>query len=396
MERNAAEENYFRTSNFKCLPTDCVGIDALRVRLSKLLFEHVRQELPTLRGDLEEALTTSEKKLNIMGARRSTLADCKTYLTQLSQNCHEVCKAAVDGHYEGDYFTNHESDFSLSSAATIRRLRAVIQQMNMSFSETIRVNGHKYQIQEFSEIKDEEGSFTPANGSGDVSSTTQKQTVASSPTGLLKLNLNAILPKKLDSRKALEWVRLHLVKNRGMELIGNFNPLLVAHLFWEQCEQWQPLAENYLNQVNDVCIRFLDTVLKDKCPEDVVSRLQASLVRDMLKNRYNNASQELKRLIEDVQSYPMNYNHYYTDTLYGRRQERDKASLATCIQDAMSRTVLEGCHSSQHTTASVDIDKAADAYSQSIDRNMENISCEGALDSLFAIYKVSQLRRTHP
>ena len=391
MERNAAEKNYFRTSNFKCLPTDCVGIDALRVRLSKLLFEHVRQELPKLRSDLDKALIDASKDLNSMGARRSTLVDCKVYLTQLSQNCHDVCKAAVDGHYEGDYFTNHESGFSLSSEATIRRLRAVIQQMNMSFSETIRVNGHKYQIQESSSFKDEEGSSTPANGNGDDSSTLQKQTMASSPIRWLNLDLNATLPKRLNSRRAIEWARLHLVKNRGMELIGNFNPLLVAHLFWEQCEQWQPLAENYLSQVNDVCIRFLDIVLKDKCPEDIVSRLQASLVQDKLKDRFNKASQELKRLIEDVQSCPMNYNHYYTDTLYKRRQERDKALLATCIEDATIHTVLEGCNSSQHTTASIDIDKATDSYSQkNIDRNMENISCKEALDCLFAIYKVSQ------
>ena len=391
MERNAAEKSYFRTSNFKCLPTDCVGIDALRVRLSKLLFEHVRQELPKLRSDLDKALVDASKELNSMGAQRSTLVDCKVYLTQLSQNCHDVCKAAVDGHYEGDYFTNHESGFSLSSEATIRRLRAVIQQMNMSFSETIRVNGHKYQIQEFSRFKDEEGSSTPANGNGDDSSTLQKQTMTSSPIRWLDLDLNATLPKRLNSRKAIEWARLHLVKNRGMELIGNFNPLLVAHLFWEQCEQWQPLAENYLSQVNDVCVRFLDIVLKDKCPEDIVSRLQASLVQDKLKDRYNKASQELKRLIEDVQSYPMNYNHYYTDTLYKRRQERDKALLATCIEDATSHTVLEGCNSSQHTTASIDIDRATDAYSQkNIDRNMEHISCKEALDCLFAIYKVSQ------
>ena len=389
MERNAAEETYFRTSNFNCLPTDCVGIDALRVRLSKLLFEHIRQELPKLRSDLEKALTDGKTKLDSMGARRSTLGDCKTYLTQLSQNCHEVCKAAIDGHYEGEYFTNHESGFQLSSEATIRRLRAVIQQMNMSFSEIVRVNGHKYQIQNSSETEDEEGSSTSANGNGDDSSTAQKQLMASSSTRWLNLDLNAVLPKRLNSRKALEWVRLHLVKNRGMELIGNFNPLLVAHLFWEQCEQWQPLADEYLDQVNDVCTRFLDIVLKDKCPEDVVSRLQASLVQDKLKDRFNKASQELKRLIEDIQSYPMNYNHYYTDTLYRRRQERDKASLATCIEDATSHKILTGCNSNQHTTASVDIDKAADAYSHSINRNMENISCEEALDCLFAIYKVS-------
>ena len=91
----------------------------------------------------------------------------------------------------------------------------------------------------------------------------------------------------------------------------------------------------------------------------------------------------------------MNYNHYYTDTLYKVRQKRDKASLASCIEDATSHTVLEGCNSFQHYTASIDINKAAEAYSQSINRNMENFSCEEALDCLFAIYKVSKLWRAH-
>ena len=102
IERNAAEDNYFRSSNFKCLPTDCVGIDALRARLSKLLFEHVRQELPKLRSDLEETLAATVSQLNIMGDRRTTSADCRMYLTQLSLTFRDTCKAAVDGHYEGN------------------------------------------------------------------------------------------------------------------------------------------------------------------------------------------------------------------------------------------------------------------------------------------------------
>lgn len=42
VERNVAEATYFRTSNFKVLPEHCVGVDTLRIRLSKLLFEHVK------------------------------------------------------------------------------------------------------------------------------------------------------------------------------------------------------------------------------------------------------------------------------------------------------------------------------------------------------------------
>ncbi|MCJ1386917.1 hypothetical protein MMC17_010045 [Xylographa soralifera] len=61
MERNASEDTYFNKSNFKVLPKECVGIEALRSRLSLLLFEHVKRELPRLREDLDEALAEAQK-----------------------------------------------------------------------------------------------------------------------------------------------------------------------------------------------------------------------------------------------------------------------------------------------------------------------------------------------
>ena len=128
--------------------------------------------------------------------------------------------------------------------------------------------------------------------------------------------------------------------------------------------------------------------------KDIVVRLQASLMQDALKARYDNAFQELERVIEDTRSYPIYYNHYYTDTVYKRRQERNKTSLASCIRKATTHTQLEDCLTN-HTSASVDVDQAIATFSQGSDPNMENVSCEEALDCLFAIYKVSKLGRVH-
>ena len=44
--------------------------------------EHVKQELPKLRQDLENALTETKDQLSVMGSRRSTPEDCKAYLSQ--------------------------------------------------------------------------------------------------------------------------------------------------------------------------------------------------------------------------------------------------------------------------------------------------------------------------
>ncbi|KAM0802080.1 dynamin family protein-like protein [Usnea florida] len=379
VERNMAEAAYFRTSNFKVLPEHLVGVDTLRIRLSKLLFEHVKQELPKLRSDLEDALTAAIKQLDVMGDSRTTSAECKAYLTQLSLEYYEFCKAAVDGHYEGGYFnTDGDNSFSLKSAATVRRLRAVIQHMNTGFSNTMRNNGHKYQI-----------SASSGLDSGDDDLCIDPIDPASRMQGL-GLFPNKLSPTMITKGEALEWVRQVLMRTRGRELVGNFNPLLVGELFWEQCSNWNRLAVHFLDDVDEVCNRFLAIVLADKCPKDIVSRLHASLIRDSLRARKDEALQELGRIIEDTRYYPINYNHYYTDTLYNRRRERNKASLASCIESATTNHVLKGCSSNEHTTASVNVEKAVDAYSKGNDPNMENVSCEEALDCLFAIYKVSQ------
>lgn len=106
-ERNISETSYFRKSNFAALSKDCVGITAVRDRLSQLLFNHVKQELPKLRKDLEEALKDSQVQLEIMDNRRATAEECKAFLTQLSLELYEIGKAAIDGHYEEDYFTHN-------------------------------------------------------------------------------------------------------------------------------------------------------------------------------------------------------------------------------------------------------------------------------------------------
>ncbi|OBT59999.1 hypothetical protein VE03_10544, partial [Pseudogymnoascus sp. 23342-1-I1] len=88
-ERNASEARYFRTSSFNTLAKENVGIDSLRARLSLLLFEHVKQELPKLRQDLEDALLEAQEELELLGARRSKATECKAYLARLSLDYYE-------------------------------------------------------------------------------------------------------------------------------------------------------------------------------------------------------------------------------------------------------------------------------------------------------------------
>ncbi|KAK1809147.1 hypothetical protein LTR12_016499 [Friedmanniomyces endolithicus] len=146
-ERNDSEARFFRTSNFQILPADCCGIESLRVRLSSLLFDHVKRDLPNLRQDLDDALAETDAQLGKHGASRASAIECRNYLTSLSLQCLEITKAAADGYYENAYFQNQpESTFDVDSPASVRRFRAAIQLVNRKFAEEIRRKGPKYFI----------------------------------------------------------------------------------------------------------------------------------------------------------------------------------------------------------------------------------------------------------
>ena len=148
-QRNISETSYFRTSNFSILSKECVGSTSLWDRLSQMLFEHVKQELPKLRKDLEEAMTESRRPLEAMGSRQTTPQDCKSFLTRLSLDFYEVGKAAVNGYCEGEYYApNSDHQFSVESPTTNRRLRAVIQYKNFQFSKALRMHGYRYDVDE--------------------------------------------------------------------------------------------------------------------------------------------------------------------------------------------------------------------------------------------------------
>ena len=365
LERNHAESQYFRMSNFKCLPKECVGIDALRTRLSALLFEHVKHELPKLRHDLEDALRDAQEERAVLGAARSTPEECRAYLSQLSMNFYEICKAAVNGYYEGDFFLfDPNEEFSPKSSGAVVRLRAMVQHLNTQFTNYFQERGHKYQIKFSDDDVSAKNTSDLPDGTG---------------------------PVVLSRDQALDWVRKFLIRTRGKELVGNFNPLLVGELFWEQSSGWKQLAVDHIENVSQVCEKFLRVLLEAKAPKELQTRLWSSRISDALKSRRRAAFRELDQIIEDSKSAPINYNHSYTDVIHKRRQDRQTKLLTQAVESGTEH-VTEG----EHTSTKVDVVKVIESFSEGTGPNMENFSCEEALDCLLAIYEVSLFNTNTP
>ena len=337
----------------------------------------MKRELPRLRADLDEALATAQSQLGLLGNRRATLEDCKPFMTQLSREISDICKAAVNGNYEGDYF-DHITDqsFSLSSPATLRRLRAAIQYMNTNFSSALRTSGHKFQIarKDITAIE-----ILGPNVASSIDEANHDSTIP-----------KAANPIKLSSSQALKWAEQVLLQTRGAELSGSFNPLVIGELFWEQSSNWKHLAADHVDQVAYVCSQFLEALLFAKAPKDVCSRLWVSHIQDTLKSRREKAIGELKTLVDEIQKYPINYNHYYTDTIQKQRQDRFRETLTKSIQDATTQnmTVYSAPTKTYLEKTTIDAEQVVKQYFQYIDPDMDKYSCEEALDCMLAIYKV--------
>ena len=358
-ERNFSETSFFNRSNFNKLPKENVGIEALKVRLSQLLFDHIKNELPTLRKDLETALAYADGQLKLLGKRRSEPAECAAYLSRLSMNYHTISLAAVDGHYENAYFhKDMDSTFSLDSPSTVARTRAVVQYLNTNFDINLRKYGHKFYISKRETIVQPNG--TPPH---------------------LKT------PQILSKKEGLEWVRKVLVRTRGKELVGNFNPLLIGELFWEQSEKWGDMAREHAEHVSGICSSFLKNLLYDQCPKDVANRVWGSWIEGKLYSRKESALAELAMIVKELKLHPINYNHYYIQTVGKSRQERQTAILTKCLQESTITNVDENGGKS----TAIDFKKVVAKFSENINPNMDDHSCEEALDCLLAIYKVSHL-----
>lgn len=75
--------------------------------------------------------------------------------------------------------------------------------------------------------------------------------------------------------------------------------------------KWPALAASHVEDIEDICRKFLIELLEDMCPKDAISRLWPFHFEEALKVRNKSASEELDRIVQDHKSYPINYNHYY-------------------------------------------------------------------------------------
>lgn len=370
-DRNRSEKRFFSRGKYRDLDPDMVGIQSLRTRLSQLLHNHLKKELPHLQRELDEKYQETVKKLQSLGEARATVKEQRRFLMAKSAQFQKVADAAVDGHYEDKFFGNVKPEASIDDPSNTRRLRAVVQHLNLQFAALMRRYGHKYKI-----------GITEGNNDGFLQ-TDEKQIV---DPELDSSYASAAWPQITKTRaEAISWVKNVLQRSRGRELPGNFNPLLINELFKEQSESWETLALAHIDRIAIVCESFVRALLNDVTTPDVSARLQAHQVEPALKARLAGAQAELSKIIQDKNRHPITYNHYYTTTIQKMRNKKRMNRINKLAKLASSNLIDANLVSKEH----IDPKALQTVLEAAIEPDMDKISAEDALDSEMAYYKVS-------
>lgn len=135
--------------------------------------------------------------------------------------------------------------------------------------------------------------------------------------------------------------------------------------------------------------------MQNLCPKDLKDRLWL-LLQDSMKTRYERACSEIQNLAADIKAYPLNYNHYYTDTLQKLRQDRDENELSAISRQVATNAIDSFVTSKgwqQFDGKSPAIEKATSSVRlhTKVERDMARHTCREILDCLDAIYKVCTL-----
>ncbi|KAL4860694.1 P-loop containing nucleoside triphosphate hydrolase protein [Aspergillus spectabilis] len=306
--RDEQEKAFFNQGNWTSVPRECVGVDSLRRRLSSILLKHIQQNLPELIADMKKKIADREERLSKLGGPRSTLQQQRGYLLNISSAFERITGQALNGVYADEFFGGLGKK---NSNDDNRLLRATIRQLNEFFSEAMVIRGER------------------------------RKTYAGFDTYFPPLPANPYMvdwnPEYI-SRKALEEEATDLARrNRGIELPGSANQLLVGSLFRDQSKPWEGLARNHLLKAWDSVRYFVFLVLQHLTDEHTSSLLAGSVIEEELERMKQALLHKLDELTAHLKrSHPLPVGKSFLTQIQKARSDR----LLDSLKSKLTKTAI--------------------------------------------------------
>ena len=276
--------------------------------------------------------------LDHLGVPRETPEAQRMFLMELSERFQDICRSAIDGTYEKQFFGE-----GLTDSESEKRLRAVVRNLEMDFANDIRTKGARWTI--------------------------------TSDTKLAKLS--GYLTREQAVRNILQLLK----SSRGLELPGMPNPRLVGMVFRQYSSPWEKIARDHIRDVWDAVKRFLERVLLELTTDSVCDALFKMWIDPTMEKALKLAYHKLDELLHVYGEFePLTTNHYFTDTVQQFARERENALITRRLNELFEN---------YETVKKHDLPAILRAVNERPNTDMDESAAEKTFDYMRAFYKVN-------
>ncbi|KAJ4301309.1 hypothetical protein N0V90_003400 [Kalmusia sp. IMI 367209] len=295
-ERDESERQFFTTGVWTSLPRTNVAIDALRIKLSRVLLQHIRNELPSLSTAIHSAIYSAETELKALGSPRHEPQQQRNFLMEKAQKFQSLTLDALRGLYNEEFF-----DVASLDVIPPTRLRTQIQDLNLAFACAMYSKGHQYHIVD--------GQVSPSLGASSLA--THNYDGLPNPIWI-------DLAKFLDERIGTQ-VRL----SRPSGLPTLVNPWVIGAVFRQQAKPWEAIARQHLSDVYEAVQAYLEESLISMMDNETFHALMHEHVGPELESRRAQLDKKLTELLNPYQKQePITYDPSFIIDLKQVRSKR--------------------------------------------------------------------------
>ncbi|KAM4055280.1 dynamin family protein [Hirsutella rhossiliensis] len=343
-ERDEAEADFLSRAPWTSIDPSHLGVASLKPRLSNVLKDQILLQLPSLLGDVSDGIRTCKEKLDKLGKPRGSVREQRRYLLHTSQNFSRLMQAAVDGMYNDRFFGSARTEKGYR-----RRLRAVVQNTLTDFRNTMYDKGRSRRIVE---VRDDHHE-----------------------------------PQECEEVLRSDYVKevKDLIRrNRGCELPGTFNPLIVGELFADQCRPWTAIAMDLKDEILLAVSETSHDALYHVAVEETAERI-LQIVNTGIEDLKLELDAAFEQVLEPYTSvHPITYNHYLIRNVQKAQSERRRREITAHIEKVYGQRIFDkadvlmvsGSHLSELLAMQSEID-------------MELYGSSLAVDYMEAYYKVA-------
>lgn len=347
--RDMEENEWFVDSNFNILPLVSRGVSRLRERLSKMLFNQIREQLPGLMADISKEIEDCRAKLEELGKSRLNIEEQREYLLEISEGFEKLCTDAISGPYNDPFFGD-----GMSAKGYETRLRAVVRNMQIEFADIIQTDGQQWKILDYSFKSNDQTSFKN--------------------------------DRYRTRAQAIDKILILVKSSRCKELPGLPNPMLVAEVFREYSKPWEELARKHIIKVWQATRVLLERVVEHLTEPGLGDLLFQFVLDPLMDDFLRNAQTKLVELNAVREKAPITTNDKFRDRVTKMRRDRDIARMEPKLK------LLVNQHAShKYGLGILHIpDIILTAYPD-VEPDMDKAAAEDIFDYMNAFYEVRQI-----